>query len=106
MATRRFERFEYNRNTGKSEYTHTYTIAIYPHNNDIITITRDGKYKTVKVVECSDFVYKLQKTQIKAIGGATGLFEFIDEHLSEKFAECWAYQIMDHAIDVMKEAEK
>jgi hypothetical protein len=26
--------------------------------------------------------------------------------LTEKFAECWAYQIMDHAIDVMKEVEK
>lgn len=106
MATRRFERFEYNRNTEKSEHTHTYTIAIYPHNNDIITITRDGKYKTVKVIECSDFVYKLQKTQIKAIGGATGLFEFLDKHLTENFATCWAYQIMDHVIDVMKEAEK
>ena len=105
MATRRFERFEYNRNTEKSEYTHTYTIAIYPGNNDIITITRDGIYKTVKVVECSDYCFKLQKTQIKAIGGATGLFEFIDKHLSEKFAERWAYQIMDHVIDVVKEAE-
>ena len=102
--TRRFERFEYNRNTEKSELTHVYTIAIYPGNNDIITITRDGKYKTVRVIECSDYVYKLQKTQIKAIGGATGLFKFIDDHLSEKFAECWAYTIMDHAIDVMKEA--
>jgi hypothetical protein len=105
MATRRFERTFYNRDTGKIEHMHDYTIAIYPGNNDIITITRDGKYKTVKVVECSEYCFKLQKTQIKAIGGATGLFKLIDEHLTEKFAECWAYQIMNHAIDVMKEAK-
>lgn len=102
--TRRFERKSYDPKTGNFEHLYTYIIAVYPHDDTVITVTRDGQHKTVKVVNSYEYAYKLQKGQIKAKGGATGLYNFIDDCLSEGFGEVMAYKVLDHIIDNMKEA--
>lgn len=81
-----------------------YSFSIYPGDNSIMTISRDGITKTVKIEDCSENVYKLERGRIKAHNGAKGLFEFLDDCLFEDFATCLAYQILDHAIDKMEEA--
>lgn len=81
-----------------------YSFTIYPGNNGIMTVSRDGITKTVKIEDCPENVYKLEKGRIKAHNGAKGLFEFLDDWLFEDFATCLAYQILDHAIDKMEEA--
>lgn len=88
--TRRYERED-----GKM-----YTIAVYPGNDNAITVTCDGITKTVKVVNDLEFTYKLQKTQIKAKGAAPGLFKFIDESLYNNFGACLAWKIIDHIINM------
>ena len=82
-----------------------YTITIYSGNDDIITFGRDNIYKTVKVIEIDDrkFVYKIQKTQIKANRKANGLFDFMSKNIEGNSALCWNTAIIDYAIDHMKE---
>ena len=79
-----------------------YTIAIYPGDNNVITVSRDGIAKTVKVVNDLEFTYKLQKTQVKAKNAAYGLYKFIDDCLYNHFMECSAWKILDYIIDDMK----
>lgn len=90
--TRRYER-----ENGKM-----YTIAVYPGNDNAITVTCDGMTKTVKIVNDLEFTYKLQKTQIKAKNAAPGLFKFIDDCLYNHFMECSAWKILDYIMDDMK----
>ena len=84
-----------------------YAITIYPNNDNIITFRRDYFYKTIKVIEIDDrkFVYKIQKTQIKAAGKASGLFNFMVKNIEGNSALCWNVGIIDYAIDHMKEAK-
>lgn len=55
--------------------------GIYIHfdfdNNKVIT----EKGKSYKVKECNEYVYKIQKTQIKAIDGIAGLYKHIIESM-------------------------
>lgn len=98
--TKTFERTRYNREKGTVEHAFTESITL---ENGIFSVTRDGKTKVVKVVPCMDYVYKLQKTQIKAIDGAAGLFTFLDDELSGKGAcMCLAWKILDYIMEVMK----
>ena len=78
-----------------------YSYAVYPGDNAALTVTREGITKTVKVSECSAYVYSLKKRDIRAIGGAHKLWEYIDKCFAEHFCECYAYKIMDWAIDEM-----
>jgi hypothetical protein len=68
-----------------------------------MTVTKNGISKTVAIEDCgSEFVYKLQKTKVKARDGASGLFEYIDRALYEHFMECRAWRILDYIADDMK----
>lgn len=40
-----------------------------------------------KIVEDFDYVFKIQKTQIKAMNGAKGLFDRINKSFNEQFME-------------------
>lgn len=64
------------------EIVTNWTIAIYPYKNDILTISRNGEYKTVRVISDPEWAIKVMKTQVKAIGGAKGLFDFLDRNCS------------------------
>ena len=96
--TSRFERMCYNTITKQEESKGFYTIAIYPQDKNHLTISHGEKYATIKIIDDSDYVFKLQKTQIRARGGAAGLFTFIDDCLSEKFGESWAWKIIDYVL--------
>lgn len=96
--TRRFERMVYNTETKQMDSMGFYTIAIYPQDKNHITISHGDKYATIKIVDDPKYVFKLQKTQIRARGGASGLFNFIDDCLTEKFGESWAWRIIDHVL--------
>lgn len=70
-----------------------------------MTVTKNGISKTISIEDCGgEYVYKLMKSRIKARGGASGLFEFIDRALYERFMECHAWRILDYIIDEMKPA--
>lgn len=73
--------------TGKKE--HIYSIQCLPS----VIIVNGRK---MRVVENDEFRYKCQKTQIKAIDGAKGLFEFIESH--KDFGAVWVRSICDHVI--------
>ena len=64
---------------------------------DILTaekITPDGVFKkSVRVVPDGEFTYKLQKTQIRAIDGASGLKRFLDNHGNGDFGSAWTSTI-------------
>lgn len=55
------------------------------------TINMNGKSK--RVVEDSEYIFKIQKTQIKAKGGINGLYEFMSEIVKETFGYGWFAQI-------------
>lgn len=57
--------------------------------------------KSVKVKPCYDFVYCLQKSQIKAIGGAAGLYRFL-ENIAENSRVC-GYAVLQNVFTAMKE---
>lgn len=53
--------------------------ASYEFNGNELTLQYKGVIRTWKVVECSEFTYKIQKSQIKAIDGIEGLKSFIEK---------------------------
>lgn len=52
----------------------------------------------MKVKDDCEFVYKLQKTQIKAIGGEKGLFGWIFQHYPDRFRECMTIEVLKHIV--------
>lgn len=94
--TRRYEETTYNRETKQFEHVADWSFTVYPGDNKHITVSRDGVVKTVRVVTDSDFVYKLQKAHVRAKGGATELFDFIDKALYEKFMDTMAWKVLKH----------
>lgn len=80
-----------------------FTFTTHEGNNNLLTVTKNGASKTVYIEDCgAEYVYKLMKTRIKARHGASGLFEFIDKALAEKFMDCHAWRILDHIMNNMK----
>ena len=45
------------------EIVTNWTIAVYPDKNDILTISRNGEYKTVRVISDPEWAIKVMKTQ-------------------------------------------
>lgn len=76
-----------------SRTINNWIIAIYPDNNSLISITKDRETRTYKVKEDSEFIYSVQKTQIKAINGAKGLFDYIDREVTRN-AKNYEYNIL------------
>lgn len=82
-----------------------FTFTTHKDSNNLLTVTKNGTSKTVYIEDCGgEYVYKLLKTKIKANHGASGLFEFMDEALTEKFMDCHAWRILDYIMDEMKPA--
>ena len=56
-----------------------------------------------KVVDDSEFTYKIMKTQIKAIGGAYGLYKFFKRNIDDNFAiECWVIEPLNKILTTVK----
>lgn len=116
MASRRYERknivFPKDKN-GCTSVSGSYvasvdrfTFAIYPNNNNLLTVTKNGTAKTVYIEDCgTEYVYNLAKSKIKANNGAKGLFDFIDKSLYENLMSCYAWCILDYIIDEMRPAK-
>lgn len=94
--TRRYTEGHYNMETKQTEKVADWSFSIYPGDNKHFTVYRDGVVKTVRIVEDSEFVYKLQKTQVKARDGAEGLFKFVDDELARCSASCMAWKVLKH----------
>lgn len=94
--TRAYTETTWNIEKNEREVVADWSFTIYPGDNNHITVCRNGVTKTVKVVEDREFVYKLQKTQVKAIDGANGLFNFIDKALFECFMDSMAWKVLRH----------
>lgn len=102
--TRNYTQTRYNRETKQLEDVANWSFSVYPGDNDHFTVCKDGIVKTIKVKSDWDFTYKLQKTQVKARDGASGLFKFVDWALSEKIMERNAWQVLDWCFDTCKAA--
>lgn len=71
-----------------------------------ILFERDDESKVVSVQEDSEFTYKLLKTKIRAIGGATGLMDYFASCYGTDY-DLWSStpkHICDYAIDEMEGA--
>lgn len=47
----------------------------------------NGKSVKRKIIDDMDYIFKIQKTQIKAMNGAKGLFDRINKSFTEQFME-------------------
>lgn len=78
------------------DYRHDFKYELYTHNNAILVINRldlktgEVKRGAYKIVSDDGHIWKVQKTQIKAKDGATGIINFIEKNITEDFA----YHIM------------
>ena len=60
------------------------------------------KFRLFKVEECSEYVYDLKKTKIKAINGVSGLVEFMRRAIEENLMTTNVEIILNHAWKNMK----
>lgn len=65
---------------------------------DSVILGKDGKTVKVRVVPDNEFIFKKQKRQIKAKGGASGLYSFFENCIAEHFGESWIFSMVDHYI--------
>lgn len=80
-----------------------YTIAAV---NDHVLAVKRGKEFThfFKITADNDYVYKIQKTQVKAAGGAHGLEKHFKECADNNFAvHAWFISVVDSIIENVKE---
>ena len=59
----------------------------------------NGKSVKRKVVDNFDYVFKVQKTQIKAMNGAKGLFDRINKSFTEQFMESTFRNMIKKVVD-------
>lgn len=79
------------------------------HNNSIIIqkitpTTKKGDIikKVIKVEDCDEYIFRVLKTKIKAIGGAEGLVNWMLQCQKENFMMCKVKQVLNYAWDEMK----
>ena len=97
-----------------------YTVTTWPGRSDLIGIQREKnttendpprswpnfEKKAIRVVTDCEYTYKAQKTQIRAQGGADGLYKFIRDncHKPDLFY-CMIEKLVEYAMDEMREAK-
>ena len=70
-----------------------YSMFYIPGNNHIeFTNYTTGKKFNLKVVNSSEFTWKLNKSSCSAINGARGLFCFFSNSLNNHFMESYLYK--------------
>ena len=69
----------------------TYKNYIITANGNILNITNTatGAEKSVKVLTDSDFIFKIQKKQIKTMYTAEGLLEWFKKLISDNFGTAY-----------------
>jgi len=94
--TRAYEETRINLKTMEREHVANWSFTVYPGDNTHLTVCRDRIVKTVEVRESNEFVFRLLKTRIEAIGGANGIFKYIDNELFREASACFAWQVLKH----------
>ena len=59
----------------------------------------NGKSVKRKIIDDMDYVFKIQKTQIKAMNGAKGLFDRINKSFTEQFMESTFRNMIKKVVD-------
>jgi hypothetical protein len=72
---------------------------------DLLTVTRNGEQKTVKIVPDSGFVYSLKKTYIRAADGAEGLYKALERWAAEDFPAALLLKVLRWAFFDCKPAK-
>ena len=75
----------------ESESYNNWIVSTYPGDNEHISITKDGVTKTFMVVEDYEWAWKIQKTQVRASGGAERLLILVIQCLprfSDAIPDC------------------
>ena len=73
----------------------SWQVSIYNGKEDLITISKFDECRTYRVVRDWEFAIKIQKTQIRAIDGASGLFDFLTI-FDENCSMGWLRKIWDN----------
>lgn len=64
-----------------------YEVRYDDSDSNTLEFVLNSKAVKRKIVEDYDYVFKIQKTQIKAMDGAKGLFDRINKSFNEQFME-------------------
>lgn len=72
----------------------TYKSYTFWRKGDWMFVKYDGKIQSIKVINDGEFAFKLQETQIRARGGARGLYNWMRKDVREQFGEIWVEKIL------------
>lgn len=96
--------------TGKHERVKVADWSVIPYEGKMIVERIPANYtggesvkKIIRVDEDIEFTFKLQKTKIRAAGGASGLVAWMERLIEKDFGICWVSKILNYAWFEMKE---
>ena len=72
---------------------------------DLLSVSRNGEQKTVKIVSDAAFAYSLKKTYIRAAGGAEGLYKTLYRWAAEDFPAALLFKVLRWAFFDCKPAK-
>lgn len=93
----------FNMETRQSEPVARWTVETTAA--DLLTVSRNGEQKTVKIVPDAAFAYSLKKTYIRAAGGAEGLYKMLDRWAAEDFPAALLLKVLRWAFFDCKPAK-
>ena len=76
-----------------------YEVRYDDSDSNTLEFVMNGKSVKRKVVDNFDYVFKIQKTQIKAMNGAKGLFDRVNEAFTEQFMESTFRNMIKKVVD-------
>lgn len=87
--------------------SHSYKIdKAHVNGNDFLMIQKDGAKHFYRVINDYEYTIKIQKTQIKAARGVTGLYEHFEDCISHNFAmDAWVINPINHILNNVKEVK-
>ena len=94
--TRSYQEARYDMQHGCWEIVANWSFTVYPGDNEHLTVSRNGEVKTVRVQSSNDNIYGLYRTKVLAMGGAHGLFGFMDKELFADNLSTFAWKVLRH----------
>lgn len=98
--------------TGEYERVKVADWSIVPYDGKMIVERIPANYtggesvkKIIRVDEDIEFTFKLQKTKIRASGGAAGLVAWMTKRVEQEFAICFVEKILHWTWNEMKEVK-
>lgn len=76
-----------------------YEVRYDDSDSNTLEFIMNGKSVKRKIVDDMDYVFKIQKTQIKAMNGAKGLFDRINKSFTEQFMESTFRDMIKKVVD-------